>query len=127
MKSSDKIDKSKISSNSKRGVEEEVASSSNCMYCNGHFEGLSADQITKKKYKIRKFLDGKQTKKDEEFFRMCVLSYQMMNQKNKRMTALDPEILYNNAQKEGVQFYQYNEWVTKKGTQVLFEGMYLKE
>ena len=43
------------------------------------------------------------------------------------MTALDPEILFNNAKKEGVQFYQYNEWVTKKGTQVLFEGMFLKE
>ena len=51
----------------------------------------------------------------------------MMNQKNKRMTALDPEILYDNAQREGVQFYQYNEWVTKKGTQVLFEGMFLKK
>ena len=141
MKSSDKsitspqLDKSNKSNqsksgtrrNSKRGVEEEIFSSPNCMYCNGHFEALTPAEVLKKKYKIRKFLDGKQTKKDEEFFRMCILSYQMMNQKNKRMTALDPEILFNNAKKEGVQFYQYNEWVTKKGTQVLFEGMFLKE
>ena len=43
------------------------------------------------------------------------------------MTALNPEILYNMAQNEKVPFYQYNEWVNKKGMQVLFEGMFLKK
>ena len=105
----------------------ETESHPKCGYCKGHFDQLSESEVQKKKYKIRKFLDGKQTKKEEEYFRMCILSYQMMNQNNKRMTALDPEILYNNAQSENVPFYQYNEWVTKKGTQVLFEGMFLQK
>ena len=48
-----------------------------------------------------------------------------MNQNNKKMTTLDPEILYNMAQNENVPFYQYNEWIIKKGTQVLFENMFL--
>lgn len=51
----------------------------------------------------------------------------MMNQSNKRMTALDPIVLYNNAKQENVQFYQYNDWIMKKGRQVLFEGMFLKK
>lgn len=73
MKSSDKsitspqLDKSNKSNqsksgtrrNSKRGVEEEIFSSPNCMYCNGHFEALTPAEVLKKKYKIRKFLDGK--------------------------------------------------------------------
>ena len=48
------------------------------------------------------------SRKEEEFFRMVLLSYQMVNRKNKRMTALDPVALYKEVSEvQNVPFYRY--------------------
>lgn len=65
------------------------------------------------------------SRKEEEFFRMVLLSYQMVNRKNKRMTALDPVALYKEVSEvQNVPFYRYQDWIEHKGKQVLFDGMF---
>ena len=72
----------KKNSDTIKKVDEFADCHSKCEYCASIFVVMSQVDILKKKYRIQRFLEGKQTKKDQEFFKMCILSYQMMNQKN---------------------------------------------
>ena len=48
---------------------DEIESHSKCLYCKNLFQNMNGKETNRKKYRIRRFLDGKQTKKDEEFFK----------------------------------------------------------
>ena len=64
---------------------------------------------------MTQFKNDIKSRKEEEFFRMVLLSYQMVNRKNKRMTALDPVALYKEVEEKNIPFYRYQDWIEHKG------------
>jgi hypothetical protein len=71
-----------------------VTSHNECNFCNTQFADCTDEEIVRLKYKMTSFKNEIKSRKEEEFFRMVLLSYQMVNRKNKKMTALDPVALY---------------------------------
>jgi len=100
----------------KKNPSDNVTSHKDCNFCNTQFADCTDEEIVRLKYKMTIFKNDIKSKKEEEFFRMVLLSYQMVNRKNKRMTALDPVALYKEVSEvQNVPFYRYQDWIEHKG------------
>lgn len=52
---------------------------------------------------------------EEEYFRMCLLSYQLSNKNNQKILLLDPRSLYKEVtKKHKLPFFKWNDWLRKK-------------
>jgi len=92
----------------KKNPSDNVTSHKDCNFCNTQFADCTDEEIVRLKYKMTIFKNDIKSRKEEEFFRMVLLSYQMVNRKNKRMTALDPVALYKEVSEvQNVPFYRY--------------------
>ena len=109
----------RMSTNSKSGKKsapsDNVTSHKDCNFCNTQFADCTDEEIVRLKYKMTQFKNDIKSRKEEEFFRMVLLSYQMVNRKNKRMTALDPVALYKEVEEKNIPFYRYQDWIEHKG------------
>jgi len=100
----------------KKNPSDNVTSHKDCNFCNTQFADCTDEEIVRLKYKMTIFKNDIKSRKEEEFFRMVLLSYQMINRKNKRMTALDPVALYKEVSEvQNVPFYRYQDWIEHKG------------
>jgi len=100
----------------KKNPSDNVTSHKDCNFCNTQFADCTDEEIVRLKYKMTIFKNDIKSRKEEEFFRMVLLSYQMVNRKNKRMTALDPVALYKEVSEvQNVPFYRYQDWIEHKG------------
>ena len=66
----------------------------NCKFCIYLFSELTENQTVSLKKRIFLLTKEKQDNKDEEFFRMCLLQYQMQNKDNLKIMSLDYRNLY---------------------------------
>jgi len=66
--------------------------------------------------------------KEEEYFKMCLLSFQLQNLSNKKVMGLDAKELFVMAsQKEKLPFFKWNGWLQKQIEKIQFEEMYKRK
>lgn len=87
-------------------------SHSKCKFCKTHFDNLPKQEIVKLKVNMIK---GKiplpPIDKEEEYFKMSLISYQMGNKVDNRVLTLDFKTLFNKAKRDNVPFFKYNKWL----------------
>ena len=86
-----------------------------CKFCKSHFDKLpKEDVISLKKNMIKGKVPPPPIDKEEEYFKMTLISYQMVNKVDNRVITLDFKTLYNKAKRENVPFFKYNSWLTRR-------------
>lgn len=86
-----------------------------CDFCASQFDLLDQSQCLIMKKKMLRQSSGASRDKEEEFFRMCLLSYQLANKRNQKILALDSRSLYEEAAKRRkLPFFKWNDWLRKK-------------
>ena len=66
--------------------------------------------------------------KEEEYFKMSLLSYQLFYKNNQKIMTLDYKALYKDvAVQQKLPFYQWNNWLKTKIERLNFEYMYQKK
>ena len=80
------------------------------------------------KKKMTKFIKSKFDDKEEEYFRMCLLSYQMKYSNNQKIMTLDYKSLYRQVTKDKkMPFYMWNNWLKDCIEKLNFEYIYKKK
>lgn len=68
-----------------------------------------------KKRMLRKIGDSSKVRSDEEFFKMCLLSYQMANPSDIQVMKLDYKVLLKQVRDiEKLPFFKWNTWLSQK-------------
>ena len=70
-----------------------------CNFCDGQFNLLDQAQCLTEKKKLLKGKGAMEVDKEEEYFRMSLLSLQLVHKHNPQVLALDPKYLYKQALK----------------------------
>ena len=66
--------------------------------------------------------------KEEEFFRMCLLSFQINNKENMKVMKLDYRSLYKQVtDKHHLPFFKWNDWLKECVERLQFEYIYKKK
>ena len=65
--------------------------------------------------------------KEEEFFKMNLLSFQLLNKTNMKVMKLDAKQLFKRAQEEQLPFFKWNEWLKQMVEKMQFEHIYKKK
>ena len=66
--------------------------------------------------------------KEEEYFRMCLLSFQLVHKHNQQILALDSASLYDEVTKQRkLPFFKWNDWLRRKVERIELEHMYKKK
>ena len=66
--------------------------------------------------------------KEEEYFRMCLLSYQLIYKDNMKILTLDYRSLYKQVmQNNNLPFYKWNDWLKDVVDKLQFEYIYKKK
>lgn len=86
-----------------------------CDFCASQFDLLDQSQCLIMKKKMLRQSSGAVKDKEEEFFRMCLLSFQLTNKHNQKILALDAQSLYQEAAKRRkLPFFKWNDWLRKQ-------------
>ena len=99
-----------------------------CEFCASQFDLLDQSQCLIMKKKMLRQSTGADRDKEEVFFRMCLLSFQLTNKSNQKVLALDSKSLYEEAaKKRKLPFFKWNDWLRKQIERMQFEHMYKKK
>ena len=103
-------------------------SHSKCKFCKSHFDKLPKDEILQlKKNMIKGKVPPPPVDKEEEYFKMSLISYQMIHKVDNRVICLDFRTLYNRAKSEKIPFFKYNSWLARTIEQMQFEEKYRRK
>ena len=81
-------------------------------------------QMKKKMIRAGKAIENK----EEEYFRMCLLSYQYVYKNNMKILTLDYRSLYKQVtEKYNYPFYKWNDWIKETVEKLQFEYIYKKK
>ena len=72
-----------------------------CIFCKKLFVDQGEMQIKLTKKKIVRFLKAPEVDKEEEFFRMMLLTFQMKYRTNQKVLKLDHRTMYKQVQNDG--------------------------
>ena len=100
-----------------------------CKFCKRQFDDINESQRENfKKNLIKKNYKEKPVEnKEEEFFKMCLLSFQLKH-KSKKVMALDAKKLFKEVSElEKLPFFKWNDWLKKTIERLMFEEMYKKK
>lgn len=112
------------------GVEDSqiLESDPNCKFCSDLFQGNERDKFQAKKRMLLELKTIRTLNKEEEYFKMCLLSFQLQNLSNKKVMGLDAKELFVMAsQKEKLPFFKWNGWLQKQIEKIQFEEMYKRK
>ena len=102
-------------------------SHSKCKFCKSNFDKLPKDEIIQlKKNMIKGKIPQPPVDKEEEYFKMSLISYQMIHKVDNRVITLDFRTLYNKARRENIPFFKYSQWLSRSIEQLQFEQKYKK-
>ena len=73
---------------------------------------------------LKKLKEMENLDKEEEYFKMCVVSQQLCNIKNKKIMSLNPSVLLKDVRKANLPFFKWNKWLMDHIEKITFEEMY---
>ena len=99
-----------------------------CDFCLNVFKDLDESQIYTCKRKLLKKGAFTVENKEEEYFRMCLLTYQLNYKSNQKVLTLNYKALYKEAAiKNKLPLNKWNEWLKKQIDILQFEYIYKKK
>ena len=99
-----------------------------CPFCNVQFIGLEFDEEQQIKKNLIKKGAFKAENKEEEYFRMCLLSFQLNYKHNQKIMTLDHKALYKTASiQKKMPFFKWNKWISDQVQMLEFEYIYKKK
>jgi hypothetical protein len=78
------------------------------------------------KRQVMRLKGGVSENKEEEFFRMCLLSFQIKHKDNLKILKLDYKSLYSQVILKKLPFFMWNEWLRVCIERLQFEFIYKK-
>ena len=104
-----------------------------CKFCKKQFDDVDEsqkDQFKKNLLKKNKNNDKPVAaeNKEEEFFKMTLLSFQLTHKSNRKIMALDAKKLFLQvSEKEKLPFFKWHDYLQKTVEKLMFENMYKKK
>ena len=99
-----------------------------CSFCATQFDLLNESECIIMKKKMVRQSNEAVRDSEEEFFRMCLLSYQLAHKGNQKILLLDSRSLYQEVtKKRKLPFFKWNDWLRKQVEMLQFEQMYKKK
>mmetsp|Transcript_3882 Transcript_3882/g.6600 ORF Transcript_3882/g.6600 Transcript_3882/m.6600 type:complete len:134 (-) Transcript_3882:37-438(-) len=98
-----------------------------CEFCNQLFKQMDERQQQQLRKQLLQRGANYIENKEEEFFKMSLLSYQINNKQNMKILKLDAKSLYKQvSEQQKLPFFQWNDWLKVCIERLQFEQIYKK-